>query len=150
MQGIPPGSCGCIGCVYDDAWWYVSTAPVDSHLLPPPSLRTPTDTHTHCGNQRWQRKDVISSSARSISLYYTMSHTEVPLRQHLADHFKDVCFFSVELLSDFRSSGMTEFSVTSAYIRKDPQLHMPRICVFTCLFPDCKTHFRVFLENKNV
>lgn len=43
---------------------------------------------------------------------------------------------------------MTEFSVTSAYIRKDPQLHMPRICVFTCLFPDCKTHFKAFFGEQ--
>lgn len=32
------------GCVYDEIWWYVSSAPVDSHLVPPPPVHTLTDT----------------------------------------------------------------------------------------------------------
>ena len=40
------------GCLHDDAAWYFSPAPVDSHLLPPPSLHTLRHKDTNCGNQR--------------------------------------------------------------------------------------------------
>lgn len=102
--------CECVcencmsGCVRGDACWSASSAPADSHLLPPSSTAQ-SRTHTS------QLSAVNSGDRRKTSyppglLYYAplhcyvaVSHAEVRTRrQHLADHFKDVCFFSEEFL----------------------------------------------------
>lgn len=48
-----------------------------------------------------------------------MSHAEIQLRHHLADHFKDVCFVSLEFQPEFKlSSGISLFPGTSAFVHR--------------------------------
>lgn len=67
-----------------------------------------------------------------------MSHTEVALRQYLADHFKDVCFFSAEFLSEFKELW-NDCVCWDICICIRAQSYRCERCVSTCLFSNCKT-----------